>query len=129
MPSGTFSLDAKLVGGRIKHHRLHDHYGAESTQFVAIEEAIGPWGQGTPIQYVIADLFARINALESAYHHFFSFTIDALIPPSFNLDAVIFGNAGNFSFTVGSWVGRGGAFSIDATVRNSTRFTLDSVLV
>lgn len=129
MATGSFSIAARLVGGRIKHHRLHDHYGAESTQFVAIENAIGPWGQGTPIQYVIADLFARINALESAYHHFFHFTIDALIPPSFNLDAIIFGSAGNFSFTMDSWKGRGGSFHIDATVRNSTRFTLDSVLV
>jgi hypothetical protein len=41
MPSSSFTASAWIVGGRMRHHRTHDHFGTEPDSAIAISSPIG----------------------------------------------------------------------------------------
>lgn len=142
MPSGTFTANAYIHGGRWQHHRLRDHFGVESDLYVVLDERLGPWEEGTPIHFVIDDLMARITELESANRLHGTFTANAyLLRPG----SVVETAAGTWrgaiwadaitkrtlsgSFTTGAWLTGGGTISANAIIIGRRTFTADAVLV
>lgn len=102
---------------RQQHHRVRDHFGRELASVVVIDDAIGRYAARTPVQDVLADLFARLDALESADHVLGTFTLDAwILAPG----AVSDGGGG-------TWIG---ALALDAVTRvtEAVTFVLDAVL-
>ena len=62
MPSGSFTLSSWIIAERQRHHRVRDHFGNELATDVVLDEAVGRYPAETPIQSVIADLYARLIA-------------------------------------------------------------------
>lgn len=138
-----FTLDAWVVSGRHRHHRDRDHFGADSDLYVAIDEPIGPWGAGTPVKYVIEDLYERISVLTSGTHvvrvmymdaYVLSFSTDsAPVVPGVGLgvktlDAIVL-TAESSSFVLNSWVIHGGTFSVDAWVHGYGSFSVNAFVI
>lgn len=123
-----FTVDAWLVGGRWQHHRLRDHFGSESDLNVALEGPLGHWMQGTPIHYVLEDLWNRTQALESAAHMLGTFKVDAVIGMYFTASALIHGSVSG-SFLARAWMAGGGRFTCNAVIRGGARVTADAVIV
>lgn len=126
--SGNASLDAFIVGGRWKHHRQHDHYGAESDLYVALAGPVGPWPEGTPVHYVIKDMFSRVLALHVTSPTVKQMAADAVIMPSFSIQWGIFGSFSS-SFTEDAWLCGGGSFALDAELMMDAGFYVDAVVI
>lgn len=138
MATGSFTLSSWIIAERQRHHRQRDHFGTELATDVVLDEAVGPYPAETPIQTVIADLYARLIALDSSNHSVATFTLDAwlLVPGevvgtgtltgAFRLDSVMQGSQSS-SFALDAWLDRGGQFSLDAFLAG--RFTLDAWIV
>ena len=133
----NFSLSAWIIAGRHQHHRTYDHYGSDSDLYTVIDEAIGPWGGGTPVKYVIQDLYDRINRLTSYDHRVRVMALDAFVlaPATTSgglgvkgLDAVVKKSLTG-SFVLDVWVGRGGAAALDAWVRGAGSFGLYAFVI
>lgn len=124
MPELT--ANAWIVGGRIRHHREHDHHGADYADFVVLSRRIGPYEEQTPLQFVFEDLAARIARVESTDIVRDSFTADAYISPWYILaNAVIYAElAGSFvldaflnpAFKADAWIQGGGFLAADAVI-------------
>lgn len=142
MPNSAFTLSAWVIGGRHRHHRTHDHFGADSDLYVGIDEAIGNWGAGTPVKYVLADLYDRIARLTSYNHQIRVAHLDAVVlAPGGTveiaagtfatlafLDAVVI-NSLSASFILRAQVGRGGTVTLDAYVKGTGLFYLDAYII
>jgi hypothetical protein len=142
MPSGSFTASAVIHGGRWQHHRLRDHFGVESDLYIVLNERLGPWEEGTPIHFVIDDLLARIEALESANRVQGTFTANAYL---LNPGSIVESSAGTWrgifwadaitkrtmssSFTAQAWLTGGGKITMNAIIIGRRRFTADAVLV
>lgn len=127
---------------RIRHHRDRDHDGEDLDSFVGLSAPIGPWEIGTPIKYVLFDLYTRFTALESSNHHLGSITVDAyaLAPGSFagsapgtirgllSIDAIVKKSMSG-SITIDAEVVKGGSITIDAWVRPTGSITIDAYVV
>lgn len=142
MPSGTFTANAIIHGGRWQHHRLRDHFGVESDLYIVLNERLGPWEEGTPIHFVIDDLLARIAQLESANRVQSTFTANAylLTPGSIVEEAAgtwrgvawadaVTRRTMSSSFTAGAWLTGGGRLTMDAIIIGRRTFTADAVLI
>jgi hypothetical protein len=132
MPEFSFTLDAVIVldpgGQRWRHHRERDHTGADRAIYVMLDRNVGPYGEGTNVQLVIEDLYARLLALESCNHYIRSFTLDAEISNRcIILDAIICKPQVS-SFTLDAEITRGGSFTLDAWISGGGSFTLDAVI-
>lgn len=136
MPSGSFSLNAWVIAGRHRHDRLNDHFGVETDLNVITTDAIGPWPAGTPLHYVLSDLYAMQVARDSMDNHQVRvFYLDAwvLAPTTaasgglgvFTLDALVKKTVSH-SFTFDALVIRGGSFTLDAWVAGYGSFTLNA---
>jgi hypothetical protein len=122
-----FTLDAWIAVARWQHHRVRDHFGPESDLFVILSEDVGQYPTGTPVHWVIADLVARILALENSDRTRVTFTLDAVISgQAITIDAVIKSTVAA-SLTVDATITRGGSFTIDAVVVPT--FTIDAYIV
>jgi len=86
-----FRADAWIVGSRTGHSRFYDHYGTQTDTVVVIDGPIDKFPSGTNVHVVLADIFARLVALESGWHRTFLFSAGAWIQPNFRADAVIYG--------------------------------------
>lgn len=129
MPSGSFTVDAWILGTRWQHHRTRDHFGAESDLYVTLSQNIGPWLVGEPIHEVLQDIVDRLVALEGSLRVHGSFTIDAYIwPHFFTIDAILEAPRAN-SFSIDAFFNRGTSFSVDAWLRPTASFTIDAILV
>lgn len=128
MATDSFGLDAYIAGGRWTHHRLHDHHGSDSDIYIATSGPIGGWNEGTPIFYVIEDLYQRLVALESNRHVLEGFTLAAFIPLYFPLAAVIAGSS-DFAFYFDAVIELGGSFTLAAVIQGGAAFGLDAVIV
>lgn len=127
MPSGTFTIDAWIVGERWQHHRIRDHFGIDSDLYVVLSEAIGKYQAYTPLHWVLDDMVARITALENNDRVRSTFTIDAEITDKvFTVDAIISGTQSG-SFTIDANIRPYGSFTIDAQLVG--RFTIDAMIV
>lgn len=126
--TGSTSLDAWLGGGRVKHHRLHDHTGAESDLFVAIDDAIGDWLPGTPIHYVLKDLYDRVISLQQSSKQVHSFSAQAMIGWWFSASASISGPV-ETSFRMDACFGYGGQVSMNAWLSGGSVFLLDAIVI
>ena len=138
MPSGSFTLSSWIIAERQRHHRVRDHFGNELATDVVLDEAVGRYPAETPIQSVIADLYARLIALDSFNHSVATFTLDAylLVPGevvgtgtltgALRLNAVMLAPASG-SFVLDAWIDRGGQFTLDAFLAG--KFTLDAWIV
>jgi hypothetical protein len=140
----SLDVDAWVIGGRHRHHRQRDHFGADSDLYVALEEPLGPWQAGTPIHYVLQDLFARINVLTSSNHNIRVATLDALVlTPSTDsilvvvpgtgrgvktLDALVFKKPTS-TFTLNARVTRGGSVTLNAFVPYGSVFYVNAFVV
>lgn len=138
----SFTLNAWVIGGRHRHHRTLDHFGADSDLYITLDEAVGPWGGGTPIKYVIADLYARITALSSSTHYVRVAYLNAVVlAPGgsvetsagtfraiFWLDAIA-KRAASSSFTLSALITRGGSMTLDAYVQTVGHFYLNAFVV
>jgi hypothetical protein len=141
MPEASFTANAYIHGGRWQHHRLRDHFGVESDLYVVLSSRIGPWIEGTPVHFVIDDLIARLNSLESADHVLGQVTANAylLAPGSvvetpagtwrgiFSADAIA-SKAISGSTIARAWIVGGGTFTVNANIRGQQSFTADAVL-
>lgn len=126
--SASATLDAFLAGGRVKHHRLHDHIGAESDLYVAIDSPIGSWEAGTPIHYVIEDLYLRVLELQYGPRVSYSFTADSFIGWWFSLDSLLIGTISK-SFIVEAQLGKGGLWTIESLLCGGAWFSLDAIVI
>jgi hypothetical protein len=134
MPTGSFSADAWILAAdRWRHHRLRDHFGADSDLYIMLSENIGKYIAYTPVHWVLEDMIARITALETGRKSWSSFTADAWIATSgsyeagiFTADAVVQGSRSG-SFTANAYIIRGGSFTADAIIMPS--FTADAFIV
>ena len=137
--SGTFTVDAEIANRSFtidafilnsnaqRHHRIRDHYGADSDLNVVLSKNIGKYVAYTPVHWVLEDLLARIALLEDYDHVRSSFTVDAYITTnSIYIDAVI-GSTSAGSFTVDAYIILGSSFTIDAVIMPS--FTIDAFIV
>lgn len=139
MPSATLTSDAVIAPYRLfadawivaehwRHHRVYDHYGIESDLYVALSEQVGKYAAYTPVHFVLEDMIARIEALESSSKRRASFTFDAWIATSGTYgmgvlftDAIVFRSGLSDSFTIDAVITRGGAFTVDAYVAGGIR--------
>lgn len=140
MPSGSFSINAAFVGGRWQHDINNDHFGSLSDLYVAIESPIGPWAEGTPLHYVLEDLFTRIMALGNGTRQVSVLYIDAYIHETlvtqtgsytqavFRIDSVKKRNMTG-SMTLDAFFELRGSFTADAVIRGSATFTVDAIVV
>lgn len=136
-----FTLNAWAIGGRHRHHRTRDHFGADSDLYVVIDEPVGHWLAGTPVKYVIEDLYDRIIRLMSYDHHIRVAYINAYVmAPTIGIE--VDGTVRTFmwlnavtqasltsTFTLRALVIHGGACTIDAWVSASGTATLNSYVV
>lgn len=139
-PGSSFKLDALILGDRVRHHRVRDHYGQDLTSFVVIDSAIGGYQARSTIQDVISDLYARITALDSFNHHVATFAFDAYIlglggvsgtgtlTGALALSSAIKGTLAA-GFSLDAVLSRGGSFALDALVVGGRSFTLYAILV
>lgn len=128
MAEGSFTGDAFISDYGQKHHRLHDHRGADSDLYVVLSQRIGPYEEYTPVHFVISDLLDRIARLESSDRVRSSFTGDAYIATTmFTGDAVIKQLAIEGSFTGDAYVAFGGSFTGDAFIQQM--FTGDAYII
>ena len=132
-----FTLNAWVISGRHRHHRTRDHFGADSDLYITLDEPVGPWGAGTPVKFVIQDLYDRINRLTSFNHNIRVAWLDAyvLAPATTSggkgvkpLDAIVKVTPSS-SFTVAALIVRGGSATINAWVRPNGRFYLNAFVV
>lgn len=127
-----FTLDAWTVGSRLKHDRQVDHFGTELDTVIAIDGAIGKYPSGELLHDVLADMVARITALEDGNHVVASpFTLNAFIAGWIGLNAVIFRSGSAATFTLDAIVGQGGTFALDAYLlgHGSSSFTFAAYLI
>jgi hypothetical protein len=89
MPTQDFSVGAWIVGGRSGHSRFWDHYGTQPDTVVILDGPIEKYPSGTSIHLVLADIVARIEALESGNHVVSSFTAGAWIQPYLSASAIL----------------------------------------
>jgi hypothetical protein len=147
MPSATFtfdadiafkrfSADAVIVGNRLRHDRTNDHTGTQDTTTVVLSDAIGGYAAGTTVQAVLADLAARLVALESSTRRRGSWTVDAFIRPRFVADAVIRRTITPSGFTANAAISLSGpgSFTLNAVIKtpdssNAQTFTIGAFLV
>jgi hypothetical protein len=142
MPERSFTINAYVHGGRWQHHRLRDHFGADSDLYVSLSEAIGPWEEGTPIHYVVLDLYAKMAAIESAGHVVQSFTCNGYVTapgtltegPAGTWSSVVLAYATlrkttSSSFLVNAWKAGGTSFTVDANIRFQGSFAVAAVIV
>ena len=129
-----FTGDAWIIGERVKHHRVHDHYGAESDLVVVLSSDVGPYVAYTPIHWVLADMLSRLEQLENANRRRSSFTGDAWLAVSgtygrgtFTADAMFHRDGMTGSFTGDAWFTRGGSFTGDAWIQAT--FTGDAYII
>jgi hypothetical protein len=133
----SFTADAWIMGDRWRHHRVRDHYGAESDLYVVLDSAIGPYDAGAPIHWVLEDMLARLSALENSERRRFTFVADAWLALSGTYghgvvlaDAAIKRTGMSGSFTANAYYRRGWAsFTADAVISQVTSFTADAFLV
>lgn len=126
MATGDFSIGAYIVHDRWRHDLVNDHYGDLSTLGVIIEQPIGPYGAGTPLQYVLEYLIDRMLLLEGSNHGVGRFTMDAYIlayGDTIDLSGTILGV---LSASAVKFKGRTGSFTMNA--RRCKGFTMDAVL-
>jgi hypothetical protein len=142
MPTGTFTVNARFVTTRSKHHRIRDHFGADTDLNVGLSQRVGPWEEGTPLYYVIEDLWARLAVIELGGYVLGSFTCDSVLLSAGGwiespagtfrstalLDAVLKKTISS-SFTAGAVMTRGGSFTADASIRGAGTFTASAVFV
>jgi len=146
MPEASFSASAIVHIGRWQHHRLRDHFGAESDLYVMLSTAIGPWEEGTPVHFVIEDLLNRLAALESASHVIGSFTCNSyLITPGTwveqpagtwrsvtSMDATMkktMIDPSLLAFMAKAWIVGGATFTANAVIHAERSFTAAAVIV
>jgi hypothetical protein len=137
MPSSTKTLDSWVIGGRHRHHRTRDHFGADSDLYITIEQPIGPWGSGTPVKYVLEDLYARMATLTSATRNNRVASLNAFVlAPSTTsggrgvkpLNAIVFKNVSN-SITLNCMVTKGGFATVDAVVASRGTLYLNAFVI
>jgi len=85
----SFGAGAWIVGGRSGHSRLHDHYGTQPDTVVVLDGMIGPYPTGATVHFVLSDLLARIEALESGWHRTNFLVIYAWILPNLRASAIL----------------------------------------
>jgi hypothetical protein len=127
VPISTFTLDAVITHEHWKHHRLRDHFGADSDLYIMLSERVGKYEAFTPIHHVLADMVARLGWLEDYSRTRSSFTLDAVISSQvIPLDAVVKRTMSG-SFTLDARLIHTGSFTLDAHLVG--RFTLDAFIV
>ena len=129
-----FTADAWIIGGRQRHHRVRDHFGAESDLYVVLSEDIGPYIAYTPIHWVLADFVERIEALENTNRHRANLTADAFLAANgtygqgfFTADAVKAETITVATLTADAVFGYGGTFTADAFLAGA--ITMDAYIV
>jgi len=150
-PNGSIALDAEvaargatmdawIVEERWRHHRIRDHFGAESDLFVVLSDDVGGYIALTPIHFVLDDLVSRIEALESNNRIRHAFTMDAYFyAPEFGsyvADGIVKGpQSGSFSIDAHIIDYPQANFGLDAfigeadTIYNQISFTMDAFIV
>ncbi len=131
--SGSFTVNAWLIGHRWQHHRQHDHFGAESDAFIMLSQKIGIYEEQTSVHAVLADLVNRIYILETSTRTRGNFTLNAwfsraTVTKPFQLDAVT-RRASTHTFLLDAWKVGGGKFTLNAVIRGGGRFTLNAMVV
>ena len=131
--SRRFTLNAFLVGSRVRHDRTLDHTGVEDATTVVLASAIGQYPAGTTVQAVLASMVARFTAIESSNHHYAYATLDAFILPHFWLNAVKKRTISS-SYVLDAVVSRAQTFTLNAALRTATSggtrtFTLAAFVV
>jgi len=128
-----FTADAWIMGERQRHHRVRDHFGAESDLYVVLSEDVAPYVAFTPVHWVLSDMVARIAALENNDRVRASFVADAFIAANgtygqgyFTADAVFY-KAATGSFTADATFTYGGTFTADAFIAGG--ITADAFIV
>jgi hypothetical protein len=86
----SFSGGAWITSANTGHSREHDHYGTQPDTVVVIDGPVGAWPTGTELHTVLADMVARITALESANHRVGVVFAGAFVQPWLSAAAVIF---------------------------------------
>jgi len=140
--SGSFTLDAEVLPRRFtadawlvndtfqQHHRLRDHFGADSDLYVMLSKSIGKYVEYTPVHYVLEDMMERLTYLEDYERTRSSFTLDAAITTnSIYIDAVIASTMSgpSFGFELEAWVRLGASFTFDARIHDV--FTVDPFII
>lgn len=130
-----FFADAWIIGGRWRHHRLRDHYGADSDLYVVLESAVGPWPTDTPVHYVLQDIMNRLTYLETHNPPVkLNFTADAVLAAepvpdgTFTADAV-FGESFGSIFFIDAIIGENKIFTADAYIIGDRTITVDAFIV
>jgi len=130
----SFGVDAWVIGDRWRHHRVRDHFGPEDARYVVLYENVGPYPAGTPVHYIIEDLFAKINQLENTERRRFDFSVDAFLSAIgtygfgyLRMDAAILVNTETTLTTLDAWKQLGSTFSADAIIMPA--FTIDAFLL
>jgi len=127
---------------RATHHRLRDHFGQESDLNVALSTGFGPYPAGTSVHDVIADLMARVLALESATRVHASFSAEAVIWSGFGplpdgSTSPVFGHlyadavltaVMDGSVTAEAWICPGGSFTVEAVITAGGSFTVSAII-
>lgn len=86
---GGASAGAVISAGTFGHSRQYDHYGTQLDSVVVIDGPIGPWASGTDLHTVLADMVARVSALESGNHRVLNISAGAFIQPYVKANAII----------------------------------------
>jgi hypothetical protein len=140
MPTHSAALDAWVVGGRHRHHRERDHFGADSDLYTVLANPIGPWPVGTPVTYVLADIYQRQTSLSSANRIIRVLHVDGLVLAAGPSSAPVVPGSGrgitflnatvkahrSASFTVDALQMPGGRFTVDAWVRGYAAFIVNA---
>jgi len=129
-----FTADAWILGGRQRHHRVRDHFGAESDLYVALSADVGPYIAYTPIHWVLSDLVSRIAALENNNRVRSSLTADAFLAANgtygrgfFTADAVKTETITVATLTADAVFAYGGSITADAFIAGA--ITMDAFIV
>jgi len=126
-----------VISGRHRHHRTRDHFGADSDLYVTLEEPIAHWGAGTPLHYVLAELWDRQAAFASGDHQVRVLYLNSwVMTTSVNeggrgikaLDAIV-KRTPTGSFTIQALIVTGGSATLDAWVSGAASLSLNAWVV
>jgi len=126
-----FTLDAVILGNRLRHYRDRDHAGTQDDTTVVLAEGIGQYPAGTTVHDVLLSLDLRLATIGSTNRHVDGFKVDAFIQHYAHLNAVIFRSSGTQTFTADAWFAFGGSFTINAVSRETrgASFTANAAIV